>query len=489
MNALKRLLKKSSTSKSFAKIFYAEANRYFEQKKYFDALHSYNKSLCYAKPNSVDLANAFAGRSAVYFEMKRYANSLENIRLARIQSEFVTDTNLDERESRCNEYLKDENVNDAGEKLSLSYTPHSRVPFLANCLELSEDDKFGRYIKTNRDLRPGDVVAIEEPLLKFIGVKAKYFHRYQRCYNCFKSNHLNLLPGPHSVMSCSQACHDLSVEKNLDFDELIETELDWKVVKMIRIKDKSLAVTSSVDKLQKLYYGRTKTLFDFDLNHLNEGELQNVLLKCSISLIGGTNGEADSKLDVFKLMIGAYHERYRDFLVQYVGHMMNVCRKTQFSLNMFDEPLGQFEKIGNCLLPFGGLLNHSCDPNIFWVSANEKFVFIVAKPIRAGEQLFICYRKTFLEEPLASRQKALLEQYGFKCDCLACKLNYQPKTSIANGLQIEHFRDQNAQSIRAEVMKNWNVIENCIDKHTPHETAEIIVKNKFLLGLVNSKFM
>ncbi|XP_037031923.1 uncharacterized protein LOC119071216 isoform X2 [Bradysia coprophila] len=468
MNALKQLLKKSSKSESFSKIFHAEANQYFEQKKYFDALHSYNKSLCHAKPNSVDLVNAYTGRSAVYFEMKRYADSLENIRLARIQTVFVENANLDERESCCNEYLKGENFNNAGEKLSLSYAAHSRVPFLANCLELNEDVKFGRYIKTNRDLRPGDVVAIEEPLLKFIGVKARHIHRYQRCYNCFKSNHLNLLPGPHSVMSCSQACHDLSAEKNLDFDELIETELDWKVVKMIRIKDNSLEVTGGLDKLQELYYGGTKTLFDFDLSHLHEGELQNALLKCSISLIGGTNGKTDSKLDVFKLMIGAYDERYRDFLVQYVGYMMNVCRKTQFSLNMFDEQLGQFEKI-----------------------AHEKFVFIVAKPIRAGEQLFICYRKTFLEEPLASRQKALLEQYGFKCDCPACKLNYQPKinASMVNGLQMEYIRDHKAHSIRAEVMKNWNELESCFDKHTPHETAEIIVKNKFLLEFMNSKFM
>lgn len=193
-------------------------------------------------------------------------------------------------------------------------------------------------------------------------------------------------------MSCSQACHDLSVEKNLECDELIETELDWKVVKMIRIQDNSLAITGSVDTLKELYYGRTKTLFDFDFSRLREDELRMALLKCSISLIGGTNGKADGKLDVFKLMIGSYHEQHRDFLIQFVGHMMNVCQKTQFSMNVFDEQIGQFDKIGNCLLPFGGLLNHSCDPNIVWVSANEKFVFIVAKPIRAGEQLFICYR-------------------------------------------------------------------------------------------------
>lgn len=199
MNALKRLLRKSlKTNKTLATIFHDEGNDFFRQQKYLDALQSYNKSLCFAKPNSVDLVNGFASRSAVYFEMKQYRNSLENIRLARNQYKFRSDTNLDERETRCREYLKFKNVNETEDFFKLSYASHAKIPFLVNCLELSENDKFGRYIKTNRDLRPGDVIAIEEPSLKFVDLKWMHFYKYQRCFNCFKSNKLNLLPGPHS---------------------------------------------------------------------------------------------------------------------------------------------------------------------------------------------------------------------------------------------------------------------------------------------------
>lgn len=198
MNALKRLLllKKSSKTESLAKIFYAEGNRFFKEAKYFEALQSYNKSLCHAKSNSVDLVNGFAGRSAVYFKIHHYANSLQNIRLARNQLVFEADTVLDERESRCNKYLRI--GTDTNDKFKLSYAQHTQIPFLVNCLELSEDAKFGRYIRTNRDLKPGDVIAMEEPLLKFIDLKAFHLYKYQRCFNCLKSNHLNLLPGPHS---------------------------------------------------------------------------------------------------------------------------------------------------------------------------------------------------------------------------------------------------------------------------------------------------
>lgn len=41
---------------------------------------------------------------------------------------------------------------------------------------------------------------------------------------------------------------------------------------------------------------------------------------------------------------------------------------------------------------FGALLNHSCDPNIHRVTLEDKIVFYVAKPIKSGEQLFICYK-------------------------------------------------------------------------------------------------
>lgn len=191
-------------------------------------------------------------------------------------------------------------------------------------------------------------------------------------------------------MSCSQACHDLMRENDLETEVLVQSELDWKIVKMMQIKDYSLAIAGSVEKIEELFNESPKTIFDFDLN--DSTELQRNSLKCTISLIGGTNGKVDKNIEFFKIMLGSYNEQQRAFIAKYVDHMMNVCRRTQYSLSIFDELVGQFEKIGNCLLPFGGLLNHSCDPNLFWILAEDKFVYIVAKPVRAGEQLFICYR-------------------------------------------------------------------------------------------------
>lgn len=92
-----------------------------------------------------------------------------------------------------------------------------------------------------------------------------------------------------------------------------------------------------------------------------------------------------------------------------------------------------------------------------------------------------------MRESLADRQKALFKQYGFKCDCSACKHDYRIKTSFVESLQVEQFN--NIQSIHSEVTRNWIEIESNFDSQTPQKTAEIIAKNKFLLEIVGSKFM
>lgn len=198
MYKLKLLFAKWQQSKKLTNIFHDEGANFFKRKKYFEALFSYNKSLCHAEPLSVDMADGFVSRSAVYFEMEHYQKCLDNIQCARSQPQYKTDRILDEREYRCKEIMKHDDIIDTTNFFKLSYPAHRKVPFIVSCLELSENDKFGRFIQTNCKLRPGDVVAIEEPFFKFVDLHAMSFYRYQRCFNCLKSNKLSLLPGPHS---------------------------------------------------------------------------------------------------------------------------------------------------------------------------------------------------------------------------------------------------------------------------------------------------
>lgn len=71
----------------------------------------------------------------------------------------------------------------------LSYKPNRKLPELADCLELRENQQFGRHIISTRDLKAGDIVGLSEPFFKAFDVNALYF----RCSHCFKENFMRLL--------------------------------------------------------------------------------------------------------------------------------------------------------------------------------------------------------------------------------------------------------------------------------------------------------
>lgn len=94
-----------------------------------------------------------------------------------------------------------------------------------------------------------------------------------------------------------------------------------------------------------------------------------------------------------------------------------------------------------------------------------------------------------MQESLAIRRKSLLKQYGFECDCTACKHNYTMQSS-STCLRIEQFHKRNVQSIRTEVMGNWAKIGTDFDRNrSVVRTAQLIAKNKLLLEIIGSKFM
>lgn len=190
-------------------------------------------------------------------------------------------------------------------------------------------------------------------------------------------------------MSCSQECYDAAISKNV---ALSTNEFDWKISKIIQLKNESEAIAGGIEEIERLCKNPPKTVFDFDLN--SRSDLKKKLLQCIFSLSTSETASftAKSEIENLDLLFSAHSKNQRIFLDHFIAHSMNVCSNNQFNLRIFDEIRDTFVGIGNCLLPFASLINHSCDPNIFWIPLDMKFVFIVAKPVKAGEQLFLCYR-------------------------------------------------------------------------------------------------
>lgn len=180
-----------------AERFRNEGNLFYGQGKSYGALISYNKSLCFSI-SQLQLSLAYANRSAVYLELKQFDKCLINIELAR-DNNYPYKPKLRERKAKCVDMMRQsctpDPENDPRSFFKMTHRPNEKIPFVIDCLELRKDEKFGRHIVTNRDLKPGDIVSVEKPIF-MVALKSA---SYSRCANCLKSNMMNLIP-------CNQFC-------------------------------------------------------------------------------------------------------------------------------------------------------------------------------------------------------------------------------------------------------------------------------------------
>jgi SET and MYND domain-containing protein 4 len=214
--------KSDSLSTEFRKI----GNEHFAIKEFDSALKLYNQSICFAEQGSENLSIGYANRSAVYFEWQLYDRCFENIRLAREANYPVRLMHkLEKRAEECQNRKKTIYKKTSEPKVPiLSYPANAQIPFMADCLELVQNEKFGRHIITNRDLKIGDVVIMEKPY------ETQLFkeYKYQRCTNCLTENDFSLIPCPDctTTMFCSPQCLLVGNEKFHKYECPIADGLD-----------------------------------------------------------------------------------------------------------------------------------------------------------------------------------------------------------------------------------------------------------------------
>lgn len=138
-----------------------EGNELYSQRKFFKALLKYNESLCFAEPGSDNIGHAYANRSAVYFETRLYEKCLRNIEKAKSSYPESCFEALNKRAEKCRG--QKERSSDVWSFFKLSYEPNRKLPYIAGCLEVKINEKYGRHVITNRSLKVGDIVVVERP--------------------------------------------------------------------------------------------------------------------------------------------------------------------------------------------------------------------------------------------------------------------------------------------------------------------------------------
>jgi SET and MYND domain-containing protein 4 len=159
---------------------------------------------------------AFANKSAVYFEMKMFDRCLNNIEMAKKNNypEKSWDV-LNTRMEKCNQTKKNCHQKPSGPwaYFKLSYPPKKNIPYIADCLQVESNEKYGRFVTASCQLKVGDVIVIEKPFCSVLMEESNFGNGnekniFQRCTNCLKENELDLIP-------CFSCCKGI---KNYDTD-------------------------------------------------------------------------------------------------------------------------------------------------------------------------------------------------------------------------------------------------------------------------------
>jgi SET and MYND domain-containing protein 4 len=186
-------------SNKLASEFLVKGDKFLADEKLSEALESYNNCLRYAERDQLEASLAYGARAKVFYRLNLFVECKENIQLARNNNTMIDevfDHDLRDIEDHFSSTIVDDNEGvNKWNFFKLTHEANHKIPFIAECLEIRQDDDYGRFIATTKDLNPGDMVIIEEPFYKVIGST----ETQKRCSICLKQNSMNLLP----CTSCS----------------------------------------------------------------------------------------------------------------------------------------------------------------------------------------------------------------------------------------------------------------------------------------------
>lgn len=419
------------------------------------SLELYNQSICWADDTGEELAIGYANRSAVYFEWKKYDICLENIELAvkaRLPKRLLDKVN--QRRADCiklmNKNAKEEKEDADGKEPQIHYVdslcikmkdlcrmkskhfcfdvdqnrceptlslePNPSIPFIVSCLQIKTSPQKGRYIVSTEELKPGQIISIEEP---FINTLEKE-HRYRKCSNCLAENFLNLIPCKSCTctMFCSQECL-IESEKSFHQYECPIAEYIWNYCEEISLTLRLVVKAFTMfDTVQELIEFREKnkkanvTAFSYDhTTGLSDkeryGQIENLF----------TNEENRPEEDLFirgckvaliyhylieKTKFGAMlkTEPERDTLIALLFQHSQITSINCFNCYQYDDvqldaitDVKSSDIFARGMYPLSSLFNHSCAPNVATIAVGTKLISYVTRVIKKNAEVLGCLKR------------------------------------------------------------------------------------------------
>lgn len=240
---------------------------------------------------------------------------------------------------------------------------------------------------------------------------------------------------------------------------------------------------------------KSKTVFDFDLSNPESPDYKQNLLR----VINSCAMSESSKINITDNMKAIFNHppfdsiwetpEERELLIDIFHRQLRIHNTNQLEMGahtldtVFDETYWYSKTIGGGLYPFASLFNHSCDANVKRFTVDNKLAFVVGRPIKAGQQLFISYGYSSYRMSLKDRQEQL-SRFSFTCECEACVKDYKQLVQLSriNPDFVEpSLRAVTVKKAMVEFANNCEYLNKIIYHHPCFETTILINHNEHLL--------
>lgn len=421
----------------------SQGNKFYFNGHYLNAIDEYNKSLCFAQldGDQFQLSVSYANRADALFRMDLPMECLKSIELAEAAGypDHLRDR-LKLMAARCEEKIEASDHQERHKyRLKLTQPSHDKIPFMAKCLQLRQSEEYGRYVVTTQDLQVGDVVMIEQPFI----VCLRPLMRYKRCAHCTAGDQRHaLMPCGTctNALYCSQEClkeawlvyhrFECRISEHLnDLDEFTAMALRSLLV--------GVSVYGGLDEYQEyMATNATKEITAFDLDYTKEKRDRKLefLVLHQMHFLDSQMSTEDRNYwmrrtaEVVHLLVQA-KVFGGDISSPLTTFLLNTIYRYTITniLNCYETSVPQkhgkeFVTVSQHLTM--AMLNHSCAPNVQRLHQGGQQVLMVVRPVARGAQLFDNYGMVYTGEGRKRRQEHLLNQYGFRCGCVACQENF-----------------------------------------------------------------
>lgn len=405
-------------------------NEMYKVRHYDDALIFYNESIAFAKNNGKNLALAYGNRSAVLFQMKQYAASLQDIEQAKICN-YPADllNKLQVRQKKCEQFL-----NNIPSKTKENYITDSifkgfnkEIPCVSAALDLKYDSELGRRLVANCNIQPGAVLAEESPFIS--SLLANLCHT--RCSNCLCKS-FNLIPCPNcsSAMYCSKECMNVGLNKYHDLECSLSASIKSLMLTKIQLLSFRVAICAltyynsnikslkkSVEAIEKHAESNSeKAGFSKDSQgHWKYRSDKYEPIHCLVS-----HSKDRKTVDLcYRTVVAAalviifqqqsdvgkkFTEEEADFFGGLILHHLQTSACNMHTISELADDSCDDMQLGNAAFAVHSLFNHSCSPNVtrynFSVGGKTIMRTIALLPIDKGEEIFDNYGYEYYFESL-----------------------------------------------------------------------------------------